>query len=278
MRKLYHFFWLALVISTVSMLSTACDGKKASPEEEVRNYAKYFIQMVNQDAIDSLKITYPDLLKSDSIVKIVSDSVYVTETTPGNYDVRLAEVIKLNVSRSEDGRIIVIESTGLFAYPDDKLDLAKKTGLYTDSLNDVQLGERMKDDDFFKYLTDKSNKATSKILTIGKVNFMGDGGYQSVINNTDQPIKGSDYTVVYIEEIRPSFVEAEEGYRGSVEYTTAKGKDIPAHGRVNYEIEVGNHWDKTLHKINLKIPKEELARRFAPYTGNEYQEYLNSKK
>ena len=151
MKKL--FFLLGVSFMVGGMLLSSCDGgKKLTPEDEVRNYGKNFVEKLSANQLDSLTASYPDLVNAESLVPVQSDTILVAETAPGQFNVTLAEGITLKVNRSDDGNITVTESKGLFTFPDDKIELAKKTGMWDDNLSDDQLNDRLKDDDFFDYL------------------------------------------------------------------------------------------------------------------------------
>ncbi len=257
-------------------------GKKVTPEEQVRSYAKYFIEKVSLNQIDSLKETYPDISMADSLVQIKSDSILVRELTPGRFEATLAPKVKIEVNRNEDGKINVVHSYGLFAYPSKQQEIALQTGLYKDSLNDIEITTRMKDKEFFDYIEKKNKKLTASILKKGKPgHFDGRYIYNYVTNLTDQPIKGSDYSVTFKDSWWSFALAVEYGddNGGITKYAVRQGKDIPPHGTVTFKREwEGDNWNGDIQKIELKIPEEELLKRFAPFKGNEYKEYLDSKK
>lgn len=262
------------------MILCACGGKKISPEEEVRNYGKYFVEKINANQLDSLKTTYPDIVKADSIVPVQSDTIIVVETSPGLFDVALVEGINLKLKHSEDGNISVVESRGLFTFPEGKIEIAKKTGMWNDSLTDASLAERMKDEDFFNHIKKNKTKDVSKIITYGNrgtvTKVPRDGldsgkGYFILTNKSNHAIKGSDYNVIEKEII---------DHMGRHSYTsTHKGVDIPANGTAHYNVTFSGHTiDLQIQNIKWNISESELISRFAPFTGKEYQEYLDSKK
>ena len=262
-----------LCLLAIGLLIVSCDGsKKLTPEEEVRSYGKYFVEKLAANQLDSLKASYPDIAKADSIIPIKSDTIMLAEVVPGQYDMTLAEGITLKVRRSEDGNISVIESKGLFAFPADKVDIAKKTGMWDDNLNDVQINERMKDEEFFKYLNKQKKINPSNILSI-KLPYTPEdiAGYMEMYdviikNLTEVPISGTDY-----------YLEDYWSYKGEEGHSKDKGKNIAAQGTVSYKKDFGF---LMRHAFNIKwnLSPEELQEKFAPYTSNEYQEYLDSKK
>lgn len=271
-------FNLIISIPLLGAILTSCNtGAKPTPEEEVRNYGKYFVEKLNASQLDSLKAAYPDLVNADSIVPVNSDTILIAETMPGQYNLTLTDGVTLKISRDEDGNISVIESKGLFAFPADKVDIAKKTGMWDDNLSDARLHERMKDEDFYKWLNNQKTIKTSDILALGNTSSdISSGiGFRDVINKTDHEIKGSDYQVIRTWE--------DENPNGG-DYIVTKGsevlpgKDIPPHGKVKFEYYFGNHLSQEIKSIKLKLTPEQIQERLAPYTGNEYQEYQNSKK
>ena len=269
-------------------LSSCSHDKKASPEDEVRRYGKYFVEKLSANQLDSLKSSYPDLLAADSVMKIQSDTILVADNGSSKYDVTLAEGITLKVSRADDGKISVTESHGLFAFPADKLATAKKTGLWDASLTDKQLSERMKDDGFFAYIRSKQPSA-GNIITIGKFVSQSEGfggtGYYTLTNNTDVAISGADYTISFVSSY-PTYIP---GSNAIDEWVTKKssepGKDIAPKGSVKITSAINHTFcagdvgpEKELKGIQWKLSSEQLQEKFTSFTGREYQEYLNTKK
>ena len=277
--KKFRFF-LILTVALGGALLTSC-GKKATPEEEVRNYGKYFVEKINANQLDSLTASYPDISKADSILPLQSDTIMVVETTPGQFDVTLAEGITLKVNCSDDGNISVTESKGLFAFPTGKVDIAKKTGMWNENLSDVQFADRMNDEEFFKFLEAEGRNATSNILTVGRWtmtkqwygNDSPGNATQTITNNTDQPISGADYQLVMISEDPYTALSGERPRTWN-----NKGKDIPPHGSIKESFEIYERSAPEIKSIKWNLTPQQLQEKFASYTGKEYQEYLDSKK
>lgn len=276
MKKLLSFFALSLILIVIV---SSC-GKKISPEDEVRNYSKYFLEKLSANQLDSLMDTYADISFADSIVPLQSDTIIIAESTPGNFDVTLMDGVTLKVNRDDEGKITVKESRGLFAFPADKVEIAKKTGMANDSISDKALANRLKDKDFFEFIhnqiEEKKNSILSytKNLTITKnIAYMMDtgSGYYTITNNTDKDIKGSDYNMIF----KYTFIGM-----GIVNSSTIseKGKDIPAKGSVRIPKDFTGHHVVEFRGIKINIPEEELLSNYIPFTGKEYQEYLSSKK
>lgn len=281
MKKI--IFFLSIWVAFGGMLISSCGGnKKLTPEDEVRNYGKYFVEKLEANQLDSLKAGYPDIVIADSIIPLQSDTIMVMESGPGQYDMTLAEGVTLKVSRSEDGKIMVTESKGLFAFPADKVDIAKKTGMWDDKLSDAQLKERMKDEEFFKTVGKKTQISTNKILSVSKPHYgriisEGSGyteGYQTITNNSDLDISGADYSIVKHEYKTADWGSNDEYDRNKTE----KGQDIPAHGSIKIKIGVSFTSGTEVKGVKWNISEEELSNRLIRFTGKEYQEYLDSKK
>ena len=188
--------------------------------------------------------------------------------------------VSLKVGFDEEGNISVAESQGLFAFPTDKVEIAKKTGMANDSISDKDLADRMKDNDFFEYINkqveEKKNSIlsyTKKITVTKSPKYMMDSGsgYYTITNNSDKDIKGSDYSLIF------KYTYIGMGIMSS-NIRMEKGKDIPAKGSVRIPKTFSGHDGVALNGIKFNIPEEELLANYIPFTGKEYQEYLDSKK
>lgn len=271
MKKGILFFLVALALT-----ATSCNSKSA--EEEVKNFGQHFVSKIAANQLDSLKACYPDIVKADSIATLKGDSISVVKESDGLYTLTLAPNVTLKVTRGDDGVIKVNSSKGLFSYPTGKLDMAKKTGLWEESLQDAELADRMDDEDFFKYLSDKVS--VDKILTVDKkfhvtkeIMFMMDSGsgYYTIKNNTDQKINGSDYSIIL------NYVYIGGGMESNTR-DIEPGKDIAPNGTVKIVKPYTGHDFIELNGVKMNIPQEELAARFLKYTGTEYKDYLKTKQ
>lgn len=299
-NKLVNFL-IAVVIGGSLLTFSSCGGSNGKGSEtsssletetttdaiaEVTAFANDFVAKLTAGQLDSLKASYPVLAGATDLVPVKGDSVLVlAATTPGEYDVTLSDGITMKISHSPDGSITINETRGLYSFPNDKKEIAMKTGMWDNSLNDAQLAERMNDDAFFKYIKTNKKVNSRNIIKIGEFHdnfvpqseddFRGTAvydGYQKLTNTTGSEIKGSDYSLVY-------HVASYWGGEVEEEWTEVKpGKTIPAHGSVKVDAAAGYHGGSVVQKIKWKLSDAQLQEKFAPYTGNEYQEYLNSKK
>ena len=285
MKKSLFVFIISIVLG--GLILTSCGGeKKLSPEEEVRNYGKYFVEKVNANQLDSVKSSYPDIVKADSLIPVQSDTIMVMESAPGQYDVTLAERITLKVTRSEDGNIAVTESKGLFAFPSDKIDIAKKTGMVRESMNDKEIIEIIEDSDYFEWLKNEHLNKQGYVIKItpGKMNIISVPNAEAIIgkmnltinNLSDRQVSGEAYNIFY------KSYECDGGSDDSAEtFTiTRKHNGIDLEPKENRIITVSIPEAMKFYDFKIKPVngKEELIKYKYEPTGKEYQEYLDSKK
>lgn len=274
MKTINLFIVATLFLGGLTIAS--CDGegsKKANPEDEVREFGKYFIEKLAANQLDSLAGMYEDIGLADNILPIQSDTIVVTETGAGEYDVKLREGVTLKLRREDDGKIVVTESFRLFAFPEDKVEIAKKTGMWDESLNDARLAERLNDEEFFTWVKNQAKGKTSNILTVGKEVYnksddWGNYGTQSITNNSDVDVDGSDYYIIM----------RVNDDNGNGILKTKPGKHIPAKGNVKIKIGGNANYGEWVKSIKWKLSPEQIQEKFGSYTGNEYQEYLDSKR
>lgn len=255
--------------------------QQIDPQEEIMAFVNEFVNKLNAGERDS--IAYPDILSAREFNSVNNDSTSISELGPGQYEVSLPDGIILKVNRSENGNITITDSYGLFDFPKDKVKIAKKTGMWEEGLSDSQMAMRINDEAFFQSLKNQKEVNTNNLISISDIKFPpGEDysgtatyeGYQYLTNNTDHEIKGSDYNIIYEYEFM-----GEYGWPDSDKGTKTKaGKTIPPRGKVKIYASGGYHGGEMAKKIKWKLSKEQLAEKFSSYTGNEYQEYLDSKK
>ena len=275
----------SIIICVLSCLFLASCGQK--PEEQVRDFTESFIGFVNSNQKDSVKKYYPGFDFRDSLVQITSNTITVNSgNMEGIYTVELGPETFIDVKLEKGRGITVEESKGLIAFPKDKLDLAKKTGMWDESLADSELSQRMKDEGFFKFISNKLNFNPDRILTVNsklKVTKVVEEwhyddiyGYYTITNNTEQTIYPSDYKMNFADN-------HEGGGEEGIKRYSEPGKEISPGQTIkievnNYSGQGGEHEDHHLVGVTILLTPEEIMERFAKFSGNEYQEYLDSKK
>lgn len=124
---------------------SSCGDRNSRKKELVKEFAENFVEKVSNGDLESLKSGYRDILKADSIVSLKGNQIDIKETSTGNYDVIIDDDVILKVKVNDEGKIKVIESYGLFAYPSEKVRAAKHSGIWNEELSDVKQYRKMRD-------------------------------------------------------------------------------------------------------------------------------------
>ena len=257
---------LFITVPLAAALLCSCSGNK----KEVTDFAADFARKVQAGQVDSLKMVYPQIEDADSIaVTFVADSLRVDDTDKeGVYNVSYGNGVAVTVRMDGDGRMTVLDSRGLFAYP--------KTGALNGDLTDAEKAKRMAivdlmaEDIYSRYSDKRKNAIVNLGLTITKdIMFRMDegAGYYTLKNTTDRPIKGNEYTITW-EDVHMMSLEDDTRYR------TETGKDIPANGTVKFPVEFTEYAGSSISKITMKeLSNEEFMAGYTP-VGNEYEAYV----
>lgn len=251
--------------------------------EEVKEFAVDFGNKVAANQLDSVRMLYPGAEMADSMALAFSaDSITVDALDKdGEYKVVYGNGKSITVTRAEDGKITVKESTGLFAYPKANMEFAAATGALTPDMTDAKLAEVMANiaglkaklyEDYVNQL--KNALVVGKLKITKDITFMMEEGrgYYPLVNTTDQPIKAGDYTLNF----RTSWIYF--GDEGSKNYSEKGKKDIPAKGTIQVPITFTGHASQELISGTVAAPTmETFLANFKP-TGKEYAEYAKTAK
>lgn len=273
MKKLFP---IAAFLAAV--IATGCSDRK--PKEFASKVSDY----VEANQLDSLAAVYPDA-QFDSIAFAGDYEVVNIEKTgvDGVLRVRFGDVAYIDIQEDENGNLRIIESVGIAAFPKDRLDLAKKTGMVKDSISDAEIAGLLADAEFFSWLADRKRNEINNIITLksGKAKLaraFGEGNYTYVIdaaltNNSknDIPAKAYsiDYTITY-------HGEESNGWRDRYEIGNQEGVDLKAGENKDIKIKKGHVGAIGNPKIKWNLSPEELGK-FLTFTGSEYSEYQKSK-
>ena len=272
---------IGLTLVALAFFVSSCE-KSATPEEQVKQFAINFAEKVSKNQKDSLTAIWPDVVKADSLaLAFAADSISVEPTqTAGQYKVNFGNADML-VTMAEDGKMTVDETHGLFAYPAEDIDFAKKTGQWKDGLNDLEQAERMGDKDFKAWVTTDFSKKIQGALTVGRqlktikdIEYMMDSGIMAAIihNNSDIAFSASDYNVVF------RYCDLHDMMTERYSFETKPGKDIPANGTVQVACDFTGRYFPQSASVKMKLSNEQLAAKYFKPTGNEYEEYLKTKE
>ena len=258
-----------------------------TPEEQVKQFAADFATKVSKNQKDSLAAVWPDVAKADSLaLTFNADSIVVEPTqTPGQYKVTFGDADML-VTLTEDGKMTVGETHGLFAWPAKSYDLAKNTGQWKEGLNDIEQAERMNDTLFVKYLNDKiageiiadlksKVRVTKSTITNHDLDNLRATGIVVVSNQSNRQLEGNEYVVI-------ARLYDVTGFFGTKEFLGNRkltGKAIPANGQVTYSFSYSlGAWPVDPEcSISINPNIENVMEGYQP-TGKEYEEYLATKQ
>lgn len=133
MKKIY------LILSIIFPILTACGP---NPDEQVKKYALFFANEATNNHIQELKKFYPEIENADSIaLNYNSENIKILplDNESLNYRIRFTPETSIEIIRKKNGDIKIIESKGLFVFPDSLINLAKKWSLWNNKLNDLEL-------------------------------------------------------------------------------------------------------------------------------------------
>lgn len=275
MRKIFLF-------ATPLILLVSCIG--GNKEKKVQAFANSFATYVNANQMDSIHAIYP-ASNFDSVSPIPLGAVSITENGNGTYRINFSQEKWIDVNVENNGVIKVLESKGIAAFPEDKYQTGLNTGMLNNSMTDTQIQELLNDEAYFEWLRIKdSQKGEYKIkVTPGKLNtkyYTNAEGWMAtmtitVSNLSDTPISGGDYSISY------KCLEWEGGTEDPYTVTTnlsVNGIDLAPNSIGQINLSRGDADKFYDFKIRPAAGREEVLRFSAAPSGNEYQEYLNSKK
>ena len=277
MNKIIKFTPMVLAL----LVFSACD-KYA----DVKQFMADLSASIEKNDKTAIEKIYPDAAKADSLALAFDAEKAQMETNDdGSIKIELGEGKDITVIKNEgDDGMKVKSSHGVFAYPADRLDLAKKTGQWKDGLNDMEQAERMNDTLFVKYLNDKiagaiiENLKSKVKVTKSIANYNMDNlqatGVVVVSNQSDRQLEGNEYMVTAKLYEVTGFYHT-KGYIGS---RTLTGKVIPANGQVTYSFSYSlGAWPvDPVCTISINPRIENVMEDYQP-TGKEYEEYLSQK-
>ncbi len=261
------------VLVALTALATSCSDVK----QEVKQFAADFATKVSNNQKDSLLAVWPDVAKADSLALTFSpDSIVVEETDrEGQFKVSFGQRADIVVNKGEDGNISIIESRGLFAYPDRKLSFAKLTGWIEKGMNDLEIAERFQDTLFVASLGNSILKEIKNSLVIvddhyDPMELSGLGHttwHITVHNKSPYDISKTDYHVLGV-------LENENGRKTS---KSIPGIDISSNSTsdILYKVNISNIPAANAPKIVLDINTEDVVTKYYIPKGNEYKEYLS---
>lgn len=265
-----------LLFAIPLFILAACGGGS----KKVRNFAETFVNYVNEDQMDSIKVIYPTA-NFDSIAPISADSISVSEIGSGVYRVNFSANKWIDVKAGEYGMTIV-ESRGIASFPEKKYEIAVNTGMVSDTTNDVRTQELLNDSTYFEWLKrNYSNGGNVIQIKAGKIKFFtkpswGEASQGSVTitlsNLSDSPISGNDYYITYM--TRESNGLTDNGRRDYNKANKHNGIDLEPKGSCSITLSKMETYKFFDFEVKPAEGKESVLNYEFKPSGNEYQEYL----
>lgn len=264
---------LSIVVFLSLLFLASCEKNK-----KVKQFATDFAAAVQSGNKSEIIKMYPGAVDADSLVFAFDAEKSQIETQKnGNIKIVLSEGKDVTLVENENGEgFKVKESHGVFAYPADHLDFAKKTGQWKEGLNDVLQNKRMAEKEFKKTLVSSFSKDFVKMLVIKEKTIVDDTyltpategcSVFSVYNNSKKSILGGDYEL-RIKTISFDFSGIEE------KVLTEAGKDIKPNGSVVFRVRFDGHLAIDSADIFIKLSDEDLFNKYYTPTGKEFEEYI----
>ena len=117
-------------------------------DQEVRQFVEQFVKAVETGDSMAIRNFYPDAAVADSLYIPSPEFMISKMDGSNNYKVEWNKDVWLEISPKVKKRWTVTSSQGLFAWPNDVMEFAKKTGQWKNGLTDKELFTRMDDKEF----------------------------------------------------------------------------------------------------------------------------------
>lgn len=276
MKKSTYFLIATVLVAFLG----ACGGGN---NKKLNTFAESFAEYVTSGDMDSVKVYYPTA-DFDSLASVPTDSIQITDND-GVYKINYGSGQWIEVKIGEDGAITVVSSKGIASFPKDKYEIGIKTGMITDSIDDIKTQHLLNDSTYFSWLNEQTRKSYDNILTVssGSVKKSIDYAHDcykltlpiTITNNSKEKFGPDDYEIAY--SYNQSIWVGEGTFKPKNFSKKVNGKEVGPGESVTMSISVSGNSISNPHAV-LKMPIEEYMAKYYTPTGKEYQEYLDSKK
>ena len=121
----------------------SCESKDG-PDKKMRDFAEKIAKFSISNRRDSIMTYYPGFEKTDSLKRLDTEKIKLEPTQPDGYwKVEYSHGEYMNVLLSQDGKMTIKDSHGLFAYPDYVESIAKKKGIWDDREADIKQARKI---------------------------------------------------------------------------------------------------------------------------------------
>ena len=283
--------WLYVVIAL--LLAAIAGGgywwySQSKGNQKVQQFVEQFLKAVETGDRATIRNLYPYADTADSLALPGTEFMASKIEESDHYKVVWNKDVWLEIAPWKKEGWTIISSQGFFAWPDNVMVFAKKTGQWKAGLTDKELAQRMSDDKFKKTLIDEFCTAfKKKVIQKGSLQVLEPAMYDEdewtlgmvISNSNDVKISGNDYKVtmqIWEEEyLYYNNADENESYvPGSI-----RGKDIPPNGETTLtHVLEGHQWVKDSSvKIQWNITNQQLFDKYFVAKGDEYDNYLKHK-
>ena len=260
------------MICLVALLALcACNGNKNAAKELLVQLK----EAQTQKKVDAIKRLYPAAEGIDSLyLNFDVDKLKFKQLTDTLVSDDGAGHLVFFLTKNSDS-ISIINSKGLFIFPQFRMKFAKGTGQYKDGIFDVELAKRMNDKAFYDYVLQKLRLKYANPLVVGGQiydNYDDFKWFIPVTNHSDITLKSIDYDLQYTSNYHDY---SSSDYYPSIKkkIKTELGFDIAPGQTVKYPFwNTDTEWYENF-TIHYHISDATLMEAFQP-TGNEYEDYL----
>lgn len=140
MKKIYYIIFILFFVCI------ACEKKQNN--DLMQNFAEIFARNAINNQIDSISFVYPDVKYADSIgLHFNPENLKISPLDQEGiyYRIKYSPETSIDVVRKNNGAINVVQSHGLFVFPDTLVTLAKNWGLWNNKLSDVEISRIIKE-------------------------------------------------------------------------------------------------------------------------------------
>lgn len=280
--------WLYVVIAL--LLAAIAGGGywwyiRSKGDQKVQQFVEQFLKAVEAGDRATIRNLYPYADSADSLTLPRTEFMVSKIEESDNYKVVWNKDVWLEIAPWEKEGWTIISSQGFFAWPDDVMDFAKKTGQWKAGLTDKELAERISDDKFKKKVIDEFCTAfKKKVIQKGSLQVLEPAMYELdewtlgmvISNSNDVKISGNDYKVTMLIWEQYLYQEHADENKSFVS-GSIRGKDIPPNGETTLtHVLEGHQWVKDSSvKIQWNITNQQLFDKYFVAKGDEYDKYLN---
>lgn len=277
MKKYFYPILIVLALAGVASFGS-CKKDNSRPVTEnkpktmdINEFANFFIDLVSRNEKDSIYAYYQDILKADSISFTPTGEPFkIADLADGTYEIIYSPALRVIVGKDDKGNFSVLKTYGLFAYDSLRMDLARRSGMLTDTVTDLMLSQRIKDDEFFKYLEERAQVRNEDILEIGEPVYYSEDGFAGripILNRTDTVVEANEY-VINMHSM--TLINGEEDNQTLM----IPGRTIAPKDTIMVEVLNSPEHILRVTSIRFNMTQEQLSDKYAPLTGREYAEYL----